>query len=248
MSRPNRWPTQVKVAVMALIVVGLAAVGARAATGSARGTDSAESGTTSTSITATIPTSATLTTGSAQLLAGVPVAALDSSHQYSRTGDFGTAWTDDNDDADGHNGCDTRNDILHRDLTAVLTRTGTHDCVVIAGNLADPYSGTSIAFTKARATAIQIDHVVPLHDAWELGAWSWSQQQRIDYANDPSVLLAVSGPLNESKGDRLADAWTPPNTGEWCDYAQRTVAIHAKYHLPVTAAERSALVGMLARC
>ena len=130
----------------------------------------------------------------------------------------------------------------------MVTRPGTHECVVIAGNLADPYSGTAIAFTKAHATAIQIDHVVPLHDAWELGAWSWSQRQRVDYANDPTVLLAVSGPLNESKGDRLADAWTPLNTGEWCDYAQRTVAIHARYQLPLTASERGALIGMLAHC
>jgi hypothetical protein len=199
------------------------------------------------------PTSPTVATGggaaqSMQTLSGVRVASLDSSHLYSRAGDFGPAWTDDNDDLDGHNGCDTRNDILRRDLTSVVARPGTRDCVVIAGQLADRYSGTTISFTKSDANAVQIDHIVPLHDAWQLGAWSWTQQRRVDYANDPMVLLAVSGPLNEKKGDRLADAWTPPNLGESCDYAQRTVAIHAKYQLPVTASERSALMGLLARC
>jgi hypothetical protein len=219
-------------AVVAL--VGLAAIGYRA---ESTGRDRVP------------PTSAPTATGaSAQTLAALPVAGLETTKPYVRTTDFGPAWADDNDDSDGHNGCDTRNDILHRDLTGIITRPATHDCVVIAGTLADPYSGTTITFAKADASAVQIDHIVPLHDAWELGAWSWSQQQRVDYANDPLVLLAVSGPANESKGDRLADRWRPQNVGKWCDYAQRTVAVHTKYHLPVTAPERSALSSMLGRC
>jgi len=247
MIRPNRRSTEAKAAAMALIVVGLAVIGVRAATNRAGGAVSRGSTTTSTT-TDVGTTAATPAPDSSGLLAGLSVTTLDSRHAYSRSRDFGPAWTDDNGDAGGHNGCDTRNDLLHRDLTAITTRAGTHDCVVIAGTLFDRYSGTSIAFTKARAAAIQIDHIVPLHDAWELGAWSWSQQQRVDYSNDPTVLLAVSGPLNESKGDRLADAWVPPDASEWCDYAKRTVTIHVKYRLPVTATERSALVGMLAHC
>jgi hypothetical protein len=181
-------------------------------------------------------------------LAALPTGYLDTSHPYKRTLDFGTAWTDNNNDPGGHNGCDTRDDILHRDLTAIVTRPGTNDCVVVAGQLADRYTGTTIIFAKSHATAIQIDHVVPLHDTWELGAYAWPQSQRVDYANDPLVLLAVSGPENESKGDKLADEWRPPNTAEWCDYATRTVAIHVKYRLPVTATERQALQEMLTHC
>jgi hypothetical protein len=186
--------------------------------------------------------------GAAAALAALPTGYLDTSHPYKRTLDFGAAWTDNNNDPGGHNGCDTRDDILHRDLTGIVTRPGTNDCVVVAGQLADRYTGTTILFMKLHATAIQIDHVVPLHDAWELGAYAWSQSERVDYANDPVVLLAVSGPENESKGDKLADAWRPPNAAEWCDYAIRTIGIHAKYRLPVTTTERQALQEMLARC
>ena len=184
----------------------------------------------------------------AAVLDGLPVTTPDLSHPYKRTEDFGTAWTDDNNMADGHNGCDTRNDILHRDLTNIQVRPGTRDCVVIAGTFVDPYSGTTMTFTKAQASLIQIDHIVPLHAAWELGAWQWPQSKRVDYANDPDVLTASNGRLNEQKGDKLADEWKPPNTSYWCTYATRTVDIHAKYALPVTSPERTALHKMLTTC
>jgi len=181
--------------------------------------------------------------GPAAVLARLPTGSLDQAPHYARTVDFGRAWLD----AD-HNGCDTRNDILRRDLTGILVRTGTNGCVVVGGLLHDRYTGTTIAFSKAHATEVQIDHVVPLHDAWELGAYRWTQAEREAYANDPLVLLAVSGPENESKGDKLADEWTPPNRAEWCDYATRTIAIHARYALPVTAGERQALGSLLTTC
>ncbi|MBS1849216.1 MAG: HNH endonuclease [Actinobacteria bacterium] len=181
-------------------------------------------------------------------LASLPVGSLDRSHAYNRVGDFGVAWTDDNNDRFGHNGCDTRDDILERDLHDVTYRPGTHDCVVVTGTLADPYSGSLMTFVKARAAEIQIDHVVPLHAAWQLGAWTWSQQTRVDYANDPDVLLAVSGKLNEEKGDALADRWLPPNPAFRCTYTELTVAIHVKYRLPVTLGEKRALEAVLASC
>lgn len=181
-------------------------------------------------------------------LDGLPSTTPDQTRAYKRAEDFGPAWTDDNDMVDGHNGCDTRNDILHRDLTNIEVRPGTHDCVVIAGTLNDPYSGTTMTFAKAQASQVQIDHLVPLHAAWELGAWQWSQQKRVNYANDPDVLLAVDGHLNEQKSDKLADGWKPPNVGYWCTYAIKTVTIHVKYELAVTSSERSALHEMLARC
>jgi hypothetical protein len=181
--------------------------------------------------------------GPAAVLARLPTGALDHAPRYARTTDFGRAWLD----AD-HNGCDTRNDILRRDLTGILIRTGTNGCVVVGGLLHDRYTGSTIAFSKAHATEVQIDHVVPLHDAWELGAYRWTQAEREAYANDPLVLLAVSGPENEAKGDKLADEWTPPDRAEWCDYATRTIAIHARYALPVTAGERQALATLLTTC
>ncbi len=181
--------------------------------------------------------------GPAAVLARLPTGTLDHGPHYARTADFGRAWLDVD-----HNGCDTRNDILRRDLTGILVRTGTNGCVVIGGSLHDRYTGTTIAFSKAHAIAVQIDHVLPLHDAWELGAYRWTQAEREAYANDPLVLLAVSGPENEAKGDKLADEWTPPDRAEWCDYATRTIAIHAKYALPVTAGERQALGSLLTTC
>ncbi len=83
---------------------------------------------------------------------------------YDRS-EFGPAWSDVD-----HNGCDTRNDILNRDLTDKQWRPGTHDCVVIAGTVVDPYTGKVLHFEKAHAIAVQIDHVVALSDAWQTGA------------------------------------------------------------------------------
>lgn len=175
-------------------------------------------------------------------LNALPVGELDRTLPYDRTA-FGPAWSDVD-----HNGCDTRNDILRRDLTDISTRPGTHECVVIAGTLWDPYTGTTMVFAKADASAVQIDHLIPLHAAWQLGAWSWPAEQRRQYANDPIVLLAVNGRQNQSKSDRLADAWRPPNRGWWCEYARRTVAVHERYSLPVTPTERGALTEMLGTC
>ena len=97
---------------------------------------------------------------------------------YDRTTDFGPAWADVD-----HNGCGTRDDVLRRDLTAVRTRPGTHGCVVVAGLLDDPYTGTQLAFSKSQADAIQIDHLIPLHAAWMLGAWQWTPERRLAQAD-----------------------------------------------------------------
>ena len=177
------------------------------------------------------------------LLDELPTGKLERGVAYDRAADFGPAWADVD-----HNGCDTRNDMLRRDLTHIAIRKGTHDCVVIAGRYDEPYTGADMTFSKARASEIQIDHLVPLHAAWMLGAFRWSPELRLVYANDPMVLISSSGPANQEKGDRLADAWKPSNRGAWCTYAVNTVAIHHKYVLPVTSSERSALKRMLATC
>jgi hypothetical protein len=168
---------------------------------------------------------------------------------YSRA-EFGPAWSDDNDDPLGHNGCDTRNDVLRRDLTAITVRTGTHDCVIATGHLVDPYTGRSIDFVRGVTTsqAVQIDHVVALGDAWQTGAQQLSSRQRQDLANDPLELFAVDGPTNEAKGDSDAASWLPPNEAFRCVYVARQIAVKARYRLWVTAAERTALNAELARC
>jgi hypothetical protein len=156
---------------------------------------------------------------------------------------FGAAWADVD-----RNGCDTRDDILNRDLTAKQWRPGTHGCVVIAGLLADPYTGRSIPFAKADAAAVQIDHVVALSDAWQKGAASWSAARRLAFANDPLNLLAVDGPSNASKSDGDTATWLPPNKPYRCRFVARQVAVKAKWELWVTAAERDAMLRVLSKC
>ena len=162
---------------------------------------------------------------------------------YSRD-EFGPAWKDVD-----HNGCDTRNDILQRDLSSVVFRDGS-DCVVLSGTLADPYTGKTIAFLRGEKTsnAVQIDHVVALGDAWQTGAFQWSDGKRVQFANDPQELLAVNGPTNEAKGDGDAATWLPPNKRFRCTYIEKQVAVKATYGLWVTPAEHDAMARILKGC
>ena len=152
---------------------------------------------------------------------------------YSRA-QFGQAWTDDVSVAGGHNGCDTRNDILRRDLTMVTVKPGTQGCVVVAGVLHDPYTGATIHFARGETTSetVQIDHVVALGDAWQTGAQQLSLTVRTNLANDPSELLAVSGPANDQKGDADAASWLPPNKGFRCSYVARQLQGGLGYRRP----------------
>lgn len=156
---------------------------------------------------------------------------------------FGQTWADTD-----RNGCDTRNDILKRDLTGETFRSGTRDCVVITGQLADPYTGRTLSFTKADASAVQIDHVVALSDAWQKGAQQWDAGKRLGFANDPLNLLAVDGPTNASKSDGDAATWLPPNKAYRCAMVARQTAVKAKYGLWATAAERDAIARVLSSC
>jgi hypothetical protein len=158
---------------------------------------------------------------------------------------FGQAWADVD-----RNGCDTRNDVLRRDLTATKVKPGTNGCLVLSGTLRDPYSGTTIDFTRGQSTSakVQIDHVVPLSDAWQKGAQQWQKTARTAFANDLLNLLAVDGVTNQRKRDGDAATWLPPNKAYRCSYAARQVAVKAKYRLWVTSAERDALGRILATC
>ena len=161
---------------------------------------------------------------------------------YTRA-QFGPAWRD----VDG-NGCDTRNDILTRDLTDRTYLAG--GCKVATGVLHDHYTGDVIAFVRgvATSTLVQIDHVVALGDAWQKGAQSWTLERRTALANDPLELLAVGGAVNGAKSDGDAATWLPPRRAYRCDYVARQIAVKAKYGLWVTSAEKDAMARVLATC
>lgn len=216
---------------------------ARSSTSTSTTTSASTSTTTATTATPTSPPLPDAATVFARaLLPRLAVKGRAPKTGYSRDR-FGPAWADVD-----HNGCDTRNDILNRDLTAKAWRAGTHDCVVISGVLADPYTGRTITFVKARAYQVQIDHVVALSDAWQTGAQYLDAATRERFANDPLNLLAVDGPTNEQKGDADAASWLPPNRGFRCAYVARQVAVKANYGLWVTPAEHDAMAFVLASC
>jgi Protein of unknown function (DUF1524) len=147
------------------------------------------------------------------------------------------------------NGCDSRNDILKRDLTKVIFKEGTNNCKVIAGVLLDPYSNKLIDFDISKSSStIDIDHLVALSNAWQTGAIQLTLEQRTNFANDPLNLLAVDFKLNRQKGDGDAATWLPPNKSYRCTYVARQVAVKTKYKLWVTAPEKSAISNLLTSC
>ena len=163
---------------------------------------------------------------------------------YARA-QFGATWADVN-----RNGCDTRNDILKRDLTNLTFRSGTRDCVIESGTLVDPYSGTTINFVKGVKSSmeVQIDHVVALSNAWQTGAFKLTLAKRTEFANDPDNLLAVQGRLNSQKGDGDAATWLPPLKSYRCTYVTKQISVKAKYGLWVTPPERAAMKAILGKC
>ncbi|MCU1552390.1 MAG: hypothetical protein JWR36_2950 [Glaciihabitans sp.] len=176
------------------------------------------------------------------VLATLPVKGKSPRTGYDRTGDFGRAWLDVD-----QNGCDTRNDILARDLTQIV-RSGT--CRILSGVRIDPYTGKTIDFVRGQATSalLQIDHIVPLANAWQTGAQKLTQIQRVRFANDPLNLLSVDGRANEQKSDGDAATWLPAVKAFRCSYVARQISVKAKYHLWVTPPERDAMQRILSRC
>jgi len=161
---------------------------------------------------------------------------------YDREGKFGDSWTDVDD-----NGCDTRNDILRRDLTAISS-DGT--CKVMTGTLVSPYTNETIAFQRGIDTSaeVQIDHVVALANAWQTGAQKIGQSQRVELANDPLNLFAVDGTSNSAKGAGDAATWLPASKAFRCTYVAHQVEVKHKYTLWVTEAEHAAITRVLTTC
>lgn len=163
------------------------------------------------------------------------------------------------------NGCGsatTRDTILARDLKGAVKNPR---CQVTSGTLSDPYTGRTIRFRRGRNTssAVQIDHVVALLDAWESGARDWDQTKRVQYANSPDVLLASDGPANMAKGSGLdvngtslyrpqdsgaPDIWMPDNKAYRCDYMAKRATIKSKWGLTMTPREKQQTVSVLSQC
>ena len=177
-------------------------------------------------------------------LSSLPVKGRAAKTGFSRD-QFGPAWSDVD-----RNGCDTRNDILKRDLVDLLFKERTDKCVVLTGTLIDKYSGEEIAFTRGVSSSmeVQIDHVVALSNAWVTGAYKLSDLQRKALANDPLNLFAVKGRLNSQKSDGDAATWLPPLKSFRCAYVSQQVAVKKKYKLWVTAPEKAAIVKILSSC
>jgi hypothetical protein len=168
---------------------------------------------------------------------------------YERS-QFGDRWTDDVAVPGGRNGCDTRNDILRRDLVDVVFKPGSNGCAVLSGILNDPYTGLTVGFERGPGTSddVQIDHIVALSEAWQTGAQQWDPFTRVDFANDPLNLQTTIGWVNQQKSDGDAATWLPPNKSYRCPFVTRIVDIKSAYGLWVTQAERDAIAWVLGDC
>jgi hypothetical protein len=180
-------------------------------------------------------------------LKDLPVRGWDRTSDFERF-QFGKAWSDDVDVEFGRNGCNTRDDILRRDLKDLVIRPVT--CFAQSGTLVDPYTGSVIAFVRGPQTSnsVEIDHVVALADAWYKGARDWDPQRRLDFANDPRNLLAVSPEANFSKAFRDAASWLPPNEAFRCDFVARQIEVKSAYGLWLSAKEKKAMTNVMADC
>ena len=178
------------------------------------------------------------------VLETLPVKGRAPKTGYSRDA-FGQRWADVD-----RNGCDTRNDILKRDMTSIVYKAKTRNCVVLSGTLIDRYSGETINFVRGEVSSmeVQIDHVVALSNSWQTGAFKLSIAQRTALANDPLNLFAVKGRLNSQKGDGDAATWLPPMKSFRCAYVAQQIAVKAKYSLWVVAPEKAAMLAILSQC
>jgi len=190
-----------------------------------------------------IPSSAHATSVTLELLQ-LKVENKWQENKYSREA-FGEPWSDVD-----QNNCDTRNDILARDLQTKILKYKNNQCIIGGGTLLDPYTGKSIKFKQGykSSLAVQIDHVVSLANAWYHGAWSWSEEERLAFANDPLNLLAVDGPTNAFKSDKDITQFKPSNRSYQCKFTKIQIDVKYKYHLSVTSAEKKLFQQIITRC
>jgi hypothetical protein len=167
------------------------------------------------------------------------VRSSDPAADYRRAA-FGDDW-----DYDPVSGCNTREEVLIDE--SVIHPTVDDRCRTTNGRWRSLYDGVE---TDDPAD-LQIDHLVPLADAWRSGADAWTADRRRSFANDrisPDTLIAVTGHTNQSKGDSTPDEWLPPDEGSWCTYAEMWVRVKATWDLSVTRPEADRLGQILAAC
>lgn len=207
--------------------------------GSTPGSPDATSPTSDTASTTPL-TTATSDAGARALLAGLRVAAVDPSLPDYRRADFGDGWA-----YDHVTGCNTRERVLADESLAVP----------IVDDRCKPLSGRWVSLYDGVATStpadLEIDHLVPLAEAWRSGAATWTPDRRLAFANDlsdPNTLVAVTSRTNRSKSDSPPQDWLPPDPGARCPYVQRWVEVKARWDLSVTTPEKATLATVLAGC
>lgn len=162
----------------------------------------------------------------ADVLAGIAVLPKRI-HRYDyRRSAFGHPWDDRNDAPGGHNGCDTRDDILDRDLV----------------------DKTYVSIKRCPNAVATGTLRIPLSYAWDMGAYRWPNSERMRFANDPANLLAVQGQANQDKGDSPPAQWMPPNKAFACQYAMQFIAVLRGYSLPVDQPSSDVLRQAAATC
>ncbi|KAF2687680.1 hypothetical protein K458DRAFT_385256 [Lentithecium fluviatile CBS 122367] len=175
------------------------------------------------------------TSSANSLLAGLTVAPQGSQTGYSR--DLFPHWITQS------GTCNTRETVLKRDGTNVVTDSA---CASTSGSWYSPYDGA----TWTAASDVDIDHMVPLSNAWKSGAASWTTARRQSFANDLTnpQLIAVTDNVNQAKSDSGPEDWKPPLTSYYCTYAKMWIKVKSVYSLTITSAEKSALTSMMATC
>ena len=151
-------------------------------------------------------------------------------------------WTDA--DRDCQN---TRHEVLIEESLVEVTFKSADGCQVATGKWVDKFTGETIT----DATSLDVDHMVPLKNAHDSGAWAWDKSRKKDFANNMSYsdhLIAVSSSANRSKGSRGPDQWKPSDKSYWCDYVLDWIQIKEKWDLTVTSAEWDAIQQMLTTC
>ncbi|KAJ4268269.1 hypothetical protein NW762_002332 [Fusarium torreyae] len=169
------------------------------------------------------------------LLSGLTVAASTNTGTYDR--DLFPHW-------ETYEGaCNTREFVLKRDGTNVVTNSA---CAATSGTWKSPYDGA----TWTAASDVDIDHMVPLKNAWISGAASWTTAKRTQFANDVTrpQLWAVTDNVNQAKSDQSPDSWKPPLTSFYCTYSKSWIQVKSYWKLTITSAEKTALSSMLDYC
>jgi hypothetical protein len=139
--------------------------------------------------------------------------------------------------------CNTRETVLQRDGSNVVTSSA---CAATSGSWYSPYDGA----TWTAASDVDIDHVVPLAEAWRSGANAWTTSRRQSFANDLTrpQLIAVTDNVNQSKSDQDPSTWQPSITSYRCTYAKMWIAVKYYYTLKLQSSEKTALQTMLNTC